>query len=149
MLVWKAMPSMVPMMSAMRRLLAWISSIVDSTCDTTSPPRVAISAAEAASWLACRAESALCRTVPVSCSIDAAVCCRLLAVDSVRRDRSWLPLAISALAVAMLSELCCTWPTRRCSEACSRLICSSIEQNSSRPSTGTGRDRSPGGGCSA
>ena len=40
-------------------------------------------------WLeAVRAESAVCFTVPVSCSIDEAVCCRLLAVCSVRAERS-------------------------------------------------------------
>jgi hypothetical protein len=36
MLVWNAMPSMVPMMSPILRLLAWISSIVATTCDTTA-----------------------------------------------------------------------------------------------------------------
>ena len=50
-------------------------------------------AAEAASWFGkARAESALLRTVPVSCSIALAVCCRLLlAVCSVRlTDRGCL-----------------------------------------------------------
>jgi len=58
MLVWNAMPSIVPMMSAILRLLWLISSIVETTCDTTLPPRSATLAAEAASWLAVRALSA-------------------------------------------------------------------------------------------
>ena len=56
--------------------------------------------------------------MPVNCSIDAAVCCRLLAVCSVRIDRSWLPVAISAEAVEMLSVLERTWPTSWCSAPC-------------------------------
>jgi hypothetical protein len=36
--------------------------------------------------------------VPFSCVIELAACCRLLAVCSVREDRSWLPVAISAAA---------------------------------------------------
>ena len=39
MLVWKAMPSMVPMMSEIFLLLALISSMVLTTWETTSPPR--------------------------------------------------------------------------------------------------------------
>ena len=58
MFVWKAMPSMTPMMSAIFFELALISSIVETTCDTTSPPRRATVAAEAASWLAVAADSA-------------------------------------------------------------------------------------------
>ncbi len=103
MLVWKAMPSITPVMSAMRRELALISSIVATTCATTSPPRRATSPADAASWLACCAVSALWRTVAVSSSIDAAVSSRLPAVCSVRALRSWLPVAICALAVEMPS----------------------------------------------
>jgi hypothetical protein len=40
------------------------------------------------SWFACRAESAVCLTVPVSCSNDDAACCRFEAVCSVRTERS-------------------------------------------------------------
>ena len=53
--------------------------------------------------------------VLVNCSIAAAVSCRLLEVSSVRIERSWLPVAISALAIAMLSVLwrtCCTMRPR-------------------------------------
>ena len=57
------------------------------------------SVAAAASCEAERALSAFCVTVEVICSIEAAVCCRLLAVCSVRWLRSALPLATSLLAV--------------------------------------------------
>ena len=71
--------------------IALISSMVDTTCVTTWPPREATDEAEEASWFAWLAASALWRTVPVSCSIELAVCCRLLAVCSVRAERSALP----------------------------------------------------------
>ena len=60
--------------------------------------------------LASRAELALCSTVLVSSSMDAAVSSRLLACDSVRADRSWLPLAIS------LDATCTPSTSRRTSE---------------------------------
>lgn len=41
MLVCNAMPSIIAMMSTMRLELLWISSMVDTTCDTTAPPRCA------------------------------------------------------------------------------------------------------------
>ena len=49
MLVWNAMPSMTPMMSAIFFELAEMSSIVLTTCATTAPPRAAICDAELAS----------------------------------------------------------------------------------------------------
>ncbi|MNR47800.1 hypothetical protein D3C85_1669490 [compost metagenome] len=52
MLVWKAMPSITPMMSTILREDALISSIVCTTRPTTSPPRTAVSEALAASPLA-------------------------------------------------------------------------------------------------
>ncbi len=111
MLVWKAMPSITPMMSAIFFELSLIWSIVETTSAMTWPPRWATSAAEAASWLAWRAESDDWFTVPVSCIIDEAACCSCDAVSSVRTLRSWLPVAISALAVLMLSLDECTWAT--------------------------------------
>ncbi len=143
MLVWKAMPSITPMISAMRRLLWWMSSMVDTTWVTTSPPRCATLRALAASPLACCALPALCCRVLVNCSMAAAVSCRLLEVCSVRTDRSWLPVAISALAMAMLSVLrrtCCTTP-----ESASPMAPSdrSSSPNSSPPPRGTGEARSP------
>ena len=61
--------------------------------------------------------SVLCLTVVPSSSIVAAVCCSALACCSVRPDRSWLPCAICALAVATLSELSRTSVT-----TCTRLL---------------------------
>ena len=105
------MPSITPMMSLIFWLLWLISLIVLTTCSTIEPPWRATLAASCASWDAVRAASALWRTVPVSCSMDAAVSCRLDAVCSVRMDRSWLPVAISVLAVLMLSVAVRTWLT--------------------------------------
>jgi len=143
MLVWNAMPSITPMMSAILREEASMSPIVAMTSDTTLPPRAATLAAQAASSLACRADWAECVTVPESCSIDAAVCCRLLAVCSVRVLRSWLPSAISRLAVRMLKAVPRTCPTsvfRACCMSCSACM---SEDASSRPDTTIGWVRSP------
>ena len=103
MLVWKAMPSITPMMSAILWLLASMSRMVCTTCPTTPPACSATCVALRASWLACWALSAFWRTVEPSCSMEAAVCSSALAWLSVRPDRSWLPWAISLLAVATLS----------------------------------------------
>ena len=58
MLVWKAMPSMTPMMSAIFFDESEMPCIVETTSRTTSPPRTATSEAFIASWLACFALSA-------------------------------------------------------------------------------------------
>ena len=63
--------------------------------------------------------------MPVISSIDAAVCSRLLACDSVRADRSWLPVAIWATAVLSWStsvRTSCT-TVRRLSDICCRACC--------------------------
>ncbi len=99
------MLSITLMISEIFLLDALMSSIVDTTCPTTTPPLPADSDAAAASRFACRALSALCFTVLVSCSIDAAVCCRLDACSSVRELKSWLPAAIRAEPVAIESTL--------------------------------------------
>ncbi len=111
MLVWKAMPSMTEMISAMRRELASMALMVVTTWPTTSPPWLATPCAPMASWLAWRACSAFWRTVEVSSSIEAAVSSRLAACCSVRRDRSLLPLAISPAAWLMLLADAWIWPT--------------------------------------
>ena len=82
-----------------------LTSTVRNSADAARQAnQLAASAAQiAASWLAWRAASALLRTVLVSCSMLAAVSSRLLTVCSVRELRSWLPIAISVLAVPMLS----------------------------------------------
>ncbi len=111
MLVWKAMPSMTEMISAMRLELVSIALMVVTTWPTTSPPCEATLCAPMASWLAWRACSAFWRTVEVSSSIEAAVSSRLAACCSVRRDRSLLPLAISPAAWVMLPAAPWIWPT--------------------------------------
>ncbi len=93
MLVWKAMPSITPMMSAILRLDAEIASIVCTTAPTAEPPLAAMSLAEPASRSASTAVAALLLTVELSCSMEAAVCCRLAACASVRWLRSALPVA--------------------------------------------------------
>ncbi len=103
------MPSMTPMMSDIFFELALISPMVLTTSDTTWPPLTATLAAELASVVASTADVADARTVPVSSSIDEAVDCRLLAVCSVRLERSRVPAAISVLADWMLLAELCTW----------------------------------------
>ncbi len=64
----------------------------------------------------------------------AAVSCRLLAACSVRALRSWLPMAISALAVFTLSTPTRISLTMRASRFCIRSIPASTRAISSRPS---------------
>ena len=97
------MPSMTPMMSAIRRLDSVICVMVLTICSTAAPPRAAASLALLAMSLAWRDDSALFSTVERISSIDAAVSCRLQACCSVRRLRSLLPLAISDVPVAICS----------------------------------------------
>ncbi|MFM9436213.1 hypothetical protein ACFDR9_003296 [Janthinobacterium sp. CG_23.3] len=103
MLVWKAMPSMTPMMSTIFLADSLIEPIVATTCDTTAPPWPATSAADSASKLAWRAFSPLRRTVSVSSTIDAAVSSSEPACASVRPDSSRLPAAIRPQAPSMVS----------------------------------------------
>ena len=84
MLVWKAMPSMTPMMSAIFFELSLMEPMVLITLLTTSPPLTAISAVDSTSLLAWWDCSAFCLTVLVSSSIELAVSSRLEACDSVR-----------------------------------------------------------------
>ena len=46
MLVWKAMPSITPMMSAILRLAAEMPCMPATACSTTAPPRVAVPEAD-------------------------------------------------------------------------------------------------------
>ena len=135
MLVWKAMESIRPMMSPILRLEEEISCMLFTACCTTLPPRVAMPEAEATSWLATCEDDAVCCTVAVSCESAATASCALLAVCSVRPDRSWLPVAISWLAVAML-----LLASRTCATIAPRPFCMSSSARcrsaaSSRPST--------------
>ncbi|KGR96307.1 hypothetical protein X946_4954 [Burkholderia sp. ABCPW 111] len=120
MLVWNAIPSIVPMMSATFVELVAMSCIVVTTWPTTSPPCVAMSDALTASWLACRAFSAFWRTVPVSCSMLDAVSCSDAACDSVRADRSALPLEISRAPASTAAVPRCTAFTISATAACIR-----------------------------
>ncbi|KAF1036243.1 MAG: hypothetical protein GAK35_04117 [Herbaspirillum frisingense] len=103
MLVWKAMPSITPMMSEILRELSVMPSMVCTTCPTTSPPRLAMSEALLANWPAWRALSAFCFTVEVSESMLEAVVASEPACSSVREDRSRLPAAISRAPMSMAS----------------------------------------------
>jgi hypothetical protein len=103
MLVWKAMPSMTPMISLMRRDDSLITCMVRVTSFMASLPRCVTALALLARSAACWADAALLRTVLVICSMDDAVSSRLAACDSVRADRSWLPAAISRVASRMWS----------------------------------------------
>ncbi len=96
-----------------------------------------------ASWLAWRALSALCLTVLVSSSMDAAVSSSELACSSVRDDSSWLPAAIWALAVPTESTPKRTSETTRTRRSRMRCIAASSWAISSRPSTTIVRVRSP------
>ncbi len=118
MLVWKAMPSITLMMSAILLLAALMPFMVCTTSATTSPPCCATLEALTANWLAWRALSAFWRTVEPSYSMDAEVCSSALACCSVRADRSLLPWAISLLAVATPSALRRTSHTMDASLAC-------------------------------
>ncbi|RZL10819.1 MAG: hypothetical protein EOP40_04910, partial [Rubrivivax sp.] len=115
---------------------------VATTWDTASPPFCATAAAELASWLAVMAASAVCLTVPVSSAIEEAAFCRLLAVCSVRWLRSRLPVAISALAVPMLSAALRMSPMIFCSDRCVPSKAVSSRPTSSEPPLGIGCVRS-------
>jgi len=131
------------MMSAILRELALMVSMVRTTWPTTSPPRVAASDAVDASWLAWRAESALCDTVPVSSTSELAALCRLCEVCSVRWLRSRLPDATSELATRMESAVWPISPTRVRRRSCMAAIASSRRPVSSWMRTSTCEVRSP------
>ena len=114
-----------------------------TACCTTWPPRVAWPEADATSWLATCEEDAVCCTVVVSCDSAATACWALLAVCSVRADKSWLPLAISWLATEMLPPASRTWATMAPRPACMSSSARCRAAASSRPSTAMRRDRSP------
>jgi hypothetical protein len=99
------------MMSVILRLASVMPAMVVTNAPTAWPPSAAQLLAASAIWLAWRVVSALACTVAVSCSMDAAVSCRLLACSSVRWLKSRLPVAICVVPVAMLSLLWRTVPT--------------------------------------
>ena len=101
--VWKAMPSITPMISEMRWADAFMADMVSTTCLIMSPPSAATVQACDARLLACSAFSAFSFTVPFSSSMLEEVSSRLDACCSVREDRSALPVAISDEAVLIVS----------------------------------------------
>ncbi|MOA01634.1 hypothetical protein D3C78_1210540 [compost metagenome] len=137
------MESIRPMMSPILRLEVVISCMLCTACCTTWPPCVAEPKAEAESWLAICDDDAVCCTVEVSCDSEATVSCRLLAVCSVRADRSWLPEAISWLAVAILPLASRTWRTIAPRPFCISSSARCRSATSSRPSISARCDRSP------
>jgi len=142
MLVWNAIPSMMPTMSAIWRALSLMSRIVATMRPTASPPCAAARLASSARRAACTAWSALCLTVALSCSIDAAVSSSAEACCSVRADSSLLPRAIWLDATAMLSLLRRTWATMPDRLAHMRCI-AAITLASSPAATGTSTARLP------
>jgi hypothetical protein len=111
MLVWKAIPSITPMISEIFAEDAEIPFMVRTTWPTTSPPLRATFEASTASWLACCAWLAFCVTLEVSSSMEPAVSSSVLACSSVRCDRSTLPCAIWVLACATTAAPLVTSPT--------------------------------------
>ncbi|MNK97431.1 hypothetical protein D3C87_1177640 [compost metagenome] len=143
MLVWKAMPSITPMMSTIFCELVLMSLMVCTTPRTTSPPRWARSAASRASALARLALSALLPTVEVNSSMLAAVCSSADDCSSVREDRSVFPAAISRAPVVTASEPARTLRTVSVRPARMRASASSNWPISLRPAGGTVMVRSP------
>ena len=137
------MPSITWMMSEILREDSLMPFMVSTTCPTTEPPSTAMVEALLASWLAWWALSAFCLTVALSCPMDDAVFSSALAWLSVRADRSLLPEAISALAVATLSALTLTLRTMPPKLACIRAMAVSSCTVSSLPDGCTAEDRSP------
>ncbi len=95
-LVWKAISSITPMMSAIFLEDCLMSAMAATAWFTTTPPRSAWSRAARASWLAWAALSAFCLTVVVISSIEEAVSSSDADCSSVRRERLPLPVEISS-----------------------------------------------------
>ncbi len=118
MLVWNAMPSMMPTMSAIFVELSWIESMFCTTSRTTWLPLLAMSEALLASVVARWAFCALSLTVSASSfmldevSSSEAACC------SVRAERSRFPAAICLVAEAISSP-----PLRTLDTVLTRLTC--------------------------
>ncbi len=117
--------------------------MVSTTWPTTSPPLTATVEAPSASWLPCCALSAFCFTVLDSSSIEAAVSSSALACSSVRLERSLLPWAICAEAVATPSALRRTSPTIAASRVFMSCSAPSSRPVSFLPSAANSIARSP------
>ena len=137
MLVWKAMPSMVPMMSPMRADDALMPCMVLITCSMIFPPRSAASALSPASRVASSTVAELFLTVTAICSIAEAVSSRLAADCSVRACKSVAPLEISVLELTSASDAPRTCVTMRRSEVCiSTRVCINLAASSAPQARG-------------
>ncbi len=105
------MLSMMPVISPILTDSLLMSPIVSTTWPTSALPFRATAEASTDSVFACRALSAFCRTVTVSCSMVETVCCSEEACSSVREDRSTLPAAICAEPTEMALAAPRTAPT--------------------------------------
>ncbi len=135
-LVWKAMPSIMPVISAMRFELVLIAPIVSTIWPVATWPCCATAAALSASVLAWRALSALWRTVVVSSSMLDAVSSSDAACCSVRDDRSALPAAIWRAATPTESLDCRTSRIAAATRSSSALKLCAVRPTSSRRRTG-------------
>ncbi len=105
------MLSMIPVISPILTDSRLMSPIVATTWPTSALPFWATAEASMDRVFACRALSAFCRTVAVSCSMVETVCCSEDACSSVREDRSTLPAAICAEPTEMALAAPRTAPT--------------------------------------
>mmetsp|Transcript_16667 Transcript_16667/g.31257 ORF Transcript_16667/g.31257 Transcript_16667/m.31257 type:complete len:244 (+) Transcript_16667:659-1390(+) len=143
MLVWKAMPSITPMMSPIFFELALISSMVSTTLETTAPPLLADWRAVTAMPAARRVRSLAPLSVEAICSTEAAVFCRLAAERVVRSARLALLSAIEPEFCATSLAAVDTSRTTPDSAVCMSFMACSIWLSSSRPSTWMSCVRSP------
>ncbi len=148
-LVWKAMLSIMPVMSVILSAEALIAPMRATTSSTAWALRVATFEADWASAFAERALALLRSMASRSSSIAPTVWRRLAAWRSVRRDRSWLPSAISPEAASIARAPASTWDTVAATPPVMPLRASNRRPiSSARAWRMTGR-RSPFATCSA
>ena len=99
------MPSITPMLAWMASVLLLIFSMVETTLATTSPPCWAERLAKPDSWAACVALSAYRLAIAAICSTLVVVFSSEADCNSVRCDKSRLPMEISREALATCLEL--------------------------------------------
>jgi hypothetical protein len=143
MFVRNAIPSITLMISPTFDELSEMFVIVSTTRPIASPPALAIEEACSASEEASFALVVVRRTVPVSSSMLAAVCCSEAACSSVRCDKFRLPAAICALVEATPSALRRTRLTTSAKFACISRSAASSSPISSDLSGRISVDRSP------
>ncbi len=136
MLVWNAMPSITPMMSAIRVDEVCTCRMLSITWAMVLPPWSATVAFSLASWETARVVSADCSTVDEICSIAEADSSRLAAACSLRWLRSVEALAISSLAWTRPCDAVRTSVTMPRRECC---ICASVVISAAASSEPQGR----------